>query len=250
MKGKFCLGFFGDPMQQIYMTGVGEILLDEGWKKITKPENFRCPTTVLSVINNIRSQGDGLAQTRGRQLENGQAVTGTAKLFVLPADECRLQNLDRVRRWLAESCSDPHWTYDSREADVRILVIAHRMAAVRLGFPDLFAAFNDGAPESFSAGFREGTLWVLKPFLDVMLPLTSALDRNRQIEVMKLLRAHCPRLDTERLRGVNNSSELLSSLKLNILELAALMSPIGIASVLEVPSVPISIETLSPNSLM
>jgi DNA helicase II / ATP-dependent DNA helicase PcrA len=234
MEGKFCLGFFGDPMQQIYMTGVGEILLDEGWKKINKPENFRCPTTVLSVINNIRSQGDGLVQTRGRQLENGQAVKGAAKLFVLPADECRPQNLDRVRRWLAESCSDPHWASDSREADVRILVIVHRIAATRLGFPDLFAAFNDGAPESLSTGFREGTLWALNPFLNVLLPLTSALNQNRQVEVMKLLRTHCPRLDTECLRGLYNSSELLNSLKSNVLELATLMSPSGNASVLEV----------------
>ena len=47
----FCLGFFGDPMQKIYTTGAGPILLGDGWNEITKPENFRCPTSVLAVVN-------------------------------------------------------------------------------------------------------------------------------------------------------------------------------------------------------
>ena len=87
MAGKVTLGFFGDSMQQIYMTGVGAIPVGSGWKEITKPENFRCPATVLSVINNIRAGGDGLKQTRGRQQSTGgvvQPVVGMAKLFVLP----------------------------------------------------------------------------------------------------------------------------------------------------------------------
>ena len=133
MAGKSCLGFFGDPMQQIYVSGVGEIAPDENWKTITKPENFRCPTMVLSVINNIRSQGDGLKQTRGRQQKVDdvwQSVPGSAELFVLPADEHRARTLDRVRTWLAERHSDTLWANDYKEADVRILVIVHRMAAV------------------------------------------------------------------------------------------------------------------------
>src|SRR5690606_18943031 len=66
MRGKFCLGFFGDPMQQIYPTGVGKIEAEDEWIKIAKPENFRCATTVLDVANAIRRQGDDLVQSRGR----------------------------------------------------------------------------------------------------------------------------------------------------------------------------------------
>ena len=39
----FCLGFFGDPVQKIYMQGAGPISLEEGWVMLEKPENFRCP---------------------------------------------------------------------------------------------------------------------------------------------------------------------------------------------------------------
>ena len=63
MNGKFCLGFFGDPMQRIYPTGVGPIEIEEGWLTIFKPENFRCPTTILAVANAIRRDGDDLVQT-------------------------------------------------------------------------------------------------------------------------------------------------------------------------------------------
>lgn len=236
MPGKFCLGFFGDPMQQIYVSGVGEIACDDDWKKITKPENFRCPAKVLSVINNIRSHGDGLKQVHGRPHyvdAVGHSVSGTAKLFILPADEHRDENLCHIRAWLANTCSDAHWTSNTKEADVRIMVIVHRMAATRLGFAELFAAFNDDAPESFKDGFREGNAWPLKPFLDALLPLCLAFEQNRQFEVMALLRTHCPRLDKENLRAVANSAELLTSLRENIEELVSLMSKTSNASTLE-----------------
>ncbi len=237
MAGKYTLGFFGDPMQKIYVSGIGDIELDDGWKIIKKPENFRCPTTVLSVINNIRAQGDGLIQTRGRHSlidDVWHPVPGTAKLFILPADEYRSRNLDLVRTWLADTYGDAHWTSDSREADVRILVIVHRMAAERLGFPDLYSAFNDGASESFKASFSEGTAWPLKPFLDVLQPLSLALTQNRQFDVMKLLRSHCPRLGKDSLKGVDNISELLMSLKDDVRKLAELMSDTSNASIMDV----------------
>ena len=64
----FTLGFFGDAMQKIYAAGAGSISLGEGWFSITKPENFRCPASVLSVINRVRAEDDGLQQIRGRMI--------------------------------------------------------------------------------------------------------------------------------------------------------------------------------------
>jgi DNA helicase-2/ATP-dependent DNA helicase PcrA len=63
----FCLGFFGDPVQKIYMQGAGPIETEDGWETLEKPENFRCPQAVLRVINRIRAEDDGLEQTRGRR---------------------------------------------------------------------------------------------------------------------------------------------------------------------------------------
>ena len=171
---EFCLGFFGDPMQKIYTTGAGPIELGDGWSKITKPENFRCPKRVLDVTNRIRADDDGIQQVRGRMIErNGdlESVDGTARLFILPADSQRTERVAQVRQWLAKANKDAQWQSDDHDADVRVLVLVHRMAARRLGFPNLYAALNDGPPPSLKNGLLDGTAWVLQPFLDFPAPV-------------------------------------------------------------------------------
>ncbi len=89
---KFCVGFFGDPMQRIYMTGAGDITPKNDWAIIPKPENFRCPTKVLKVINKIRSGGDSLQQVGGRTQKigdvinpvNGSAYLLSCKWMIIP----------------------------------------------------------------------------------------------------------------------------------------------------------------------
>ena len=202
----FCLGFFGDPMQKIYTTGAGAIALGEGWNQITKPENFRCPTSVLSVINRIRAEDDGLVQIRGRTIErNGivETVEGTARVFILPADARRSERLGQVRHWLAEANHDPLWANDNNDGDVRILVLVHRMAALRLGFTDIYAALNDHGATGLKDGLVDGTAWVLRPFLTYLLPLVVAARAGADFDVIVLLRANCPLLSKERMEEQN-----------------------------------------------
>jgi DNA helicase-2/ATP-dependent DNA helicase PcrA len=235
--GTFTLGFFGDQMQKIYVAGVGEIVRDANWKAITKPENFRCPAKVLSVINRIRSSGDGLQQTRGRhEVIDGveRPVAGTARLFALPADEQRLQNLTKVRNWLATSDGDQAWLDDSPASDVRILVIEHRMAAKRLGFADLHAAFNDDAPQSFSDSYRDGSSWPLKPFLDLLIPLALAMQDKRAFDVISLLRKSSPKLAGNSVKLAQQPADVLKQLREATTRLAELMSADSDATVIDV----------------
>lgn len=236
-EGTFCLGFFGDPMQKVYTSGTGEIVLEPTWKKIEKPENFRCPTKVLAVINCIRAQGDRLQQTRGRhERVDGveRPVVGTARCFVLPADNDRPANLTRVREWLARNDENPVWTSDAEESGVRILVIEHRMAAVRLGFGSLHSAFNDGAPGKLVTSFRDGNAWPLKPFRDALLPLADAFAADRQFEVMTLLRKRSGRLEMDVLRNAKKPGSVLGALKRDVHQLAEMMSPTSTATVIDV----------------
>ncbi|WP_439603662.1 UvrD-helicase domain-containing protein [Shinella sp.] len=201
---RLCVGFFGDPMQKIYMSGSGAVPLDEGWANISKPENFRCPTSVLAVVNAIRAGGDGLVQTRGRRIKVGeveQPVVGTANLFVLPADHQRSARLAAVRAWLAAQTEDELWLSDVSEGDVRLLVLVHRMAAVRLGFPSLYSALNDHAPTSFAEGIADGSAWPLRPIAQQILPIVSAVRQGDRFTVMSILRLASPKLQPDRLRG-------------------------------------------------
>lgn len=207
-----CVGFFGDPMQKIYMSGAGAIPLNVGWSEITKAENFRCPTSVLGVINAIRADGDGLRQIRGRtEIIDGieTSVTGTSSLFILPADADRSACLAAIRRWLAAETADDLWLSDLREGDVRMLVLVHRMAASRLGFPTLYSSLNDKAPMSLSEGLSDGTAWPLRPFVQSLLPLVSAARVGNRFEVMSALRIESPRLEPARLRGQEVAPVLL-----------------------------------------
>jgi DNA helicase-2/ATP-dependent DNA helicase PcrA len=207
---RFCLGFFGDPMQQIYPTGIGKIP-EAGLKPITKSENFRCPTSVLAVANAIRRDGDSVIQTRGRMMgpEGAQmSVLGSANLFILPADERRDERITQVRTWAANANNDSGWNAAESLDVVKVLVIVHRMAAKRLGFGALYSALNDKAPDKFKNGFLDGSAWPVRPFNAFVLPLVDAVKRGQEFEVMQVLRAQSPLLRRENLKGVNVEEKL------------------------------------------
>ncbi|WP_222872047.1 UvrD-helicase domain-containing protein [Streptomyces sp. WAC01526] len=188
-KGAVCLGFFGDPMQQIYQRGAGAISPEPGWKLLEKPENFRSSSKVLRVINQVRSEADGLVQVPGRPVD--KRVEGECFFFVLPADNQRSKRLENVRVWLDQHSNAGSWSADS--VDVRegakILMIVHRMVAKRMGFEHLYAAFHDNGPKSLKEAFEEGSAWPLRPFEDVILPICAAESTN-STSVIAILRAN------------------------------------------------------------
>ncbi|MFF3409628.1 UvrD-helicase domain-containing protein [Streptomyces sp. NPDC002742] len=173
-QGSFCLGFFGDPMQQIFQRGAGSISEETEWERIEKPENFRSSTRVLGVINQVRSEADGMVQVPGRPPE--KQIVGESFFFVLPADDQRGERLERVRVWLGKNSAAGSWAADSADdgQGAKILVIVHRMVAKRMGFAQLYAAFHDSGSKGFKEAFDEGDAWPLKPFEDVILPICAA----------------------------------------------------------------------------
>lgn len=203
----FCLGFFGDPMQRIYATGSGLVEAEPDWVNIPKPENFRCSTEVLKVANAIRRGGDDLIQVAGERLgPEGVVPTprGTARLFILPADNARDANLLRVRDCMSRLTGDELWQQgDDEKNRVKLLVIVHRMAANRLGFGALYAALNDQAPEAFKNGFLDASAWPIRPFISFLIPLAVAASSGRELEVMQLLRTYSPLLEKDSLVGVD-----------------------------------------------
>nr|WP_159465548.1 UvrD-helicase domain-containing protein [Scandinavium goeteborgense] len=199
----FCLGFFGDPMQRIYVTGTGQVEAESTWVDIPKPENFRCSTKVLNLANAIRRGGDDLVQTPGQRLgPEGIIPTpeGSAHLFILPADETRDVNLVRVREWMATRTGDDYWrSGDDDQARVKLLVIVHQMAARRLGFGDLYAALNSKAPSAFKDGFLDGSAWPISSCVKFLIPIAIAHINGQQLEVMRLIREFSLLLDKESL---------------------------------------------------
>ena len=232
----FCVGFFGDPMQKIYMAGAGAIALEAGWSEITKPENFRCPLRVVDVINAIRAEDDALQQIPAPRIGPGGPIPtleGRAKLFIVPVGMDRTARLAEVRRWMADNNADPLWRSDGEDGNVKLLVLVHRIAARRLGFPDLYAALNDHDSTSMKEGLLEGTAWVSRPFMEYLLPLIAALHANEDFEVMSLLRKFCPLLTKERLLG-QDVAAVLAQLQANVTTLAQMLDLAGTFTIREV----------------
>lgn len=227
MRGKFCLGFFGDPMQSIFMRGAGEIPREDHWRAITKPENFRCAKQILDVANAVRAQGDGMQQVRGlHERIDGELkpVEGSARMFVFPNTMNRTEALARVRAWSAEADDDRGWT--TPDLDVKILVIVHRMAANRLGFGGIYSALNDKTSDAMKQGMQEGTGWPVQPFLKLALPLVAAMKVGNEFEAMNLLRAHSPRLAPGSVsRG--QAAGVLREMRAAVLRLSAMLDASG-----------------------
>jgi len=209
-----CLGFFGDPMQRIYATGTGLVEAEPTWADIPKPENFRCSTKVLNLANAIRRDGDDLVQVPGQRLgPEGVVPTpeGSVHLFILPADDTRDANLVRVREWMAVRTGDDYWRPgDDDQERVKLLVIVHQMAARRLGFGNLYAAFNSKAPSAFKDGFLDGSAWPISPCVKFLIPIAIAHTDGRHLEVMRLIREYSALLDKDSLVGVDVAERLKS----------------------------------------
>jgi DNA helicase-2/ATP-dependent DNA helicase PcrA len=228
MRGAFCLGFFGDPMQKIYLAGIGNITPEPGWREIDKPENYRCATSILDVANAVRSAGDALAQVRGRrEVVDGEerSVIGTARFFVLPSSMERGNALQQVRDWTAAKNDDERWCKGNTET-VKVLVIVHRMAANRLGFGEVYAALNDGAPDWLKQGFQDGTAWPMRPFMSFVLPLVDAMTTGDEFGAMVLLRTQSPRFVREALLSTD-VAVMLRDVRQAVVHLVEMMKASG-----------------------
>jgi DNA helicase-2/ATP-dependent DNA helicase PcrA len=231
-----CLGFFGDPMQRIYATGTGQVEVEPAWIDIPKPENFRCSTRVLNLANAIRRDGDDLIQTPGQRLgADGIVPTpeGSAHLFILPANDTRDANLDRVRGWMAKQTDDDRWVsyVDDRE-QIKLLVIVHQMAAKRLGFGELYTALNSRSPSAFKNGFLDGSAWPISSCVRFLIPVAIAHSNGRQLEVMRLIREYSPLLDKDSLAESNVAERLKLIGSLVVFITASIMENAG-ATVLD-----------------
>ncbi|MFI5734969.1 UvrD-helicase domain-containing protein [Kribbella sp. NPDC051587] len=201
-QGHFCLGFFGDPVQKIYTTGVGSIDPEPAWVDVKKPENFRSPLLVLDVINAIRHGADQLKQISG--LPTGKQVVGEVTYFVLPSDADRPELLAKARTWLEANSAIGAWRLEGGVDPAKVLVITHRMAATRLRFTTLFDVFDK---TRLRESFLEGKAWPLTPFLSTLLPLVQAAQGNRA-DLMPRLRKSSPLLKP----GVADQSTIVSTL--------------------------------------
>ncbi|MCY4287362.1 MAG: UvrD-helicase domain-containing protein [Aestuariivita sp.] len=199
-KGRFALGLFGDTMQRIY--SIGKIGLDkvipDRWEKPEKLMNHRSRTRIIELANKIRLKVDGWTQ-RPRQDKPG----GHVFAYILPTDTADKSEAEhKICADVAVRTGDEGW----REPEaVKTLTVERHMASERLGFAKLFAAIDPVS--ELKTGFKDGTLAPLRLFTERIWPLVAAQQNEDQFEAMRILKAHSPMLNQEKLKASSSESE-------------------------------------------
>lgn len=180
-KARFGLGLIGDMMQRIYGDGKADLgrVLPDGWANPIKEMNRRSPSRIVSLANDIRKESDKQEQ---KALEGKSE--GYVRLFISPADiEDKPAFESSVQRQMAEITGDMLW---NSSEEIKHLMLEHKMAAVRMGFAELFETL--GSSKRFQTGLRSGDLPATRLFSNYVMPLYKLIKDDKNHAVMTHLR--------------------------------------------------------------
>ena len=150
-KKKNIIGFFGDSMQSIYETGVGDIdgYIEQGIVvKVTKEQNRRNPQSVIDIANALRT--DGLFQQpsddiSAPNMENGIVKQGTVKFAYSKSFD-----LKKVK----SSILVQGWDFTNAK-ETKELRLTHNLIANEAGFSQLMEIYDNDPIAAFKKAFKE-----------------------------------------------------------------------------------------------
>lgn len=240
-RGQFALGLFGDMMQQIYSSGKSDLgkHIPEHWVKLEKEMNHRSPQRIIQLGNALRRDIDGQRQ---RSLAGSEK--GYVRLFIAPSNSMNKEEIEKkVRERMAEITGDADWAAESEgEALCKILTLEHGMAALRMGFRDLFDVFNKD--NNLKDGLKRGDIPELRFFSEQIIPLVEAILQNDQFKVMSCLRKILTKAkDSEdyikRMEEARGLVKKLSSIDLNSSSYTFrdILKDISVNKLIEIPDV-------------
>ena len=210
------VGYFGDPMQQIYETGIGDFNGPQGSEKIDKVENYRSAKSVVRLANHLRS--DIQQEPKGENADIEGVVSLTLIRSEEPLGERKRYTEEQLERALARfdaALAQIGW---KDGADSKRLYLVRQMIARRLGFSQLHSLFTGRYASSRAQDdYENGSHHLLKPFTTILCPLMKALEASDQRQLLDVLRTDSPRfsldgpLKESPLKGVLAEAKLLGA---------------------------------------
>lgn len=227
---KFSLGLIGDMMQRIYGDGKEDLgqNIPTRWHKPVKRMNRRCPSRIIGLANDIRSETDGQ-----KQLALEGSPEGFVRLFIAPADTSEKPTIeDYVRKKMSQVTADLLW--DDRDA-VKHLMLEHMMAADRMGFSQMFAALSSA--KRYTTALRSGDIPAVRFFSHQVLPLYRYEKTGASSSVMNhLRRVKSPLIEENTLRistDVKKDLGRLRSAVSNVCELVESSPTVSFSDILQ-----------------
>jgi DNA helicase-2/ATP-dependent DNA helicase PcrA len=226
------IGYFGDPMQQIYFDNrAGEFKGPEGAEVITKLENYRCSTEVINLLKVIRPDL--------QQIPGPKNINGSVGLRLIQAEKGignrNTYTDEQVSRALVQfDIAMAHFGW-SKFNEVKQLFLTWQMIAHRLGFSKLNRLFTGVyASETAQDAFRKGEHFALQPFIDVLVPLIEANTKHDQITMTQIMRQYSPILDPKGVNEFATIKEVTNKVQIAIDDLIDIWPHSSIRDVLEV----------------
>lgn len=189
------VGYFGDPMQQIYETGMEDFTGPENFKLITKEENFRCSPQVIELLNAFRNDMQQIPAGANESIEGSVAIT-LVKMEEpeMPRNRYSDDQLERAQKKLVTAIEQWGWTDNAK---AKRLFLARRMIARRMGFLELHDLFDGRfASNRAKSAFEKGEHILLKPFVKVIVPLVKAHREGDSNTIMRILTSRTHAFDS------------------------------------------------------
>lgn len=209
-KGRFTLGLFGDVKQQIYMDGVPnmESQIPEDWGRPVIADNYRSSNKIVTLANSIAREMQN--EEVSRQEAKITEYDGCKRLFLI--DNGSNPNKEQIETDIADKmtteANDPSWNIPS---EVKILILEHRMAAVRMGFENFYDKLYN--VERYRDDFLKGESPDTRTFLQAVFPILEAHGKDDQERILLIVKEHCLLLKGENFLSIGKIKEINEKLK-------------------------------------
>lgn len=126
---KILFGFFGDKMQKIYDTGIGDISIEYNLNRITKSENYRCSVSVINLLNKIRDDIEQIPSGTNKYIE------GSCTFYQKPNADFNL------RTFVSDELKSKLGLVDDFH-NLKVLYLTHRLIAKENDYQELYELVN------------------------------------------------------------------------------------------------------------
>lgn len=204
------VGYFGDPMQQIYDKRAGSFSGPQGAVPITKTENFRCSTSVLELLNAFRTDVQQTAS--GKNAKTVGSVEMTIVKAPTPTGGRGRYSDDEIATVTQKfDTAVENWGWTDRK-EVKRLFLVRQMIARRQNFTQLHRLFTGPyASSKAQEEYEKGSHGLLKPFVDFLFPLIEAYQQDRMKDLIQVFRAVSPEFNS---RGPNADKSFKATMKI------------------------------------
>ena len=198
------VGYFGDPMQQIYDKRAGDFSGPMGYVPITKEENYRCSRKVINLLNAFRKDVHQVPAGKNADVE-GSVLIRLVRAEAPGGVRGKYTDDQIARTSTRFDEAIIHWGWEKNN-NVKHLFLVRQMIARRMKFPKLHELFtSEFASSRAQEDYEKGEHFLLKPFIDSLCQLALAHRNGDLRNALNILRQTSPAFDP---LGVNTDRSL------------------------------------------